>query len=35
MRAGLVHPPGERFNFAQHLLETNAGRAGSPSPRKV
>jgi benzoate-CoA ligase len=31
MRAGLVHPPGERFNFAQHLLETNAGRAGAPA----
>jgi benzoate-CoA ligase len=28
MRAGLVHPPGERFNFAQHLIERNAGRAG-------
>jgi benzoate-CoA ligase len=28
MRAGLVHPPGERFNFAQHLIERNAARAG-------
>ena len=28
MRAVLVHPPGERFNFAQHLIERNAGRAG-------
>ena len=28
MRAGLVHPPGERFNFARHLIERNAGRAG-------
>jgi benzoate-CoA ligase len=27
MRAGLVHPPGERFNFAQHLIERNAARA--------
>ena len=31
MRAGLVHPPGERFNFAQHLLDLNAARAGSPA----
>ncbi|HEX7605210.1 MAG TPA: benzoate-CoA ligase family protein, partial [Usitatibacter sp.] len=23
------HPPGERFNFAQHLFELNRGRAGS------
>ena len=23
-----VEPPGERFNFAQHLLSVNAGRAG-------
>jgi benzoate-CoA ligase len=27
MRAGLTHPPGERFNFAQHLIERNAARA--------
>src|SRR5262249_30632138 len=26
-RAGLVHPPGESFNFAQHLIERNAARA--------
>jgi hypothetical protein len=26
-----VPPPGERFNFAQHLLERNAGRP--PRPR--
>ena len=26
MRAGLVHPPGESFNFAQHLIERNAAR---------
>ena len=31
MRAGLVHPPGERFNFAQHLFERNAARPGSPA----
>jgi benzoate-CoA ligase len=31
MRAGLTHPPGERFNFAQHLIERNAGRAGKPA----
>ena len=29
MRAGLIHPPGERFNFAQHLLDRNAGRTSS------
>jgi len=29
MRAGLIHPPGERFNFAQHLIDRNAGRASS------
>jgi benzoate-CoA ligase len=29
MRAGLIHPPGEQFNFAQHLIERNAGRASS------
>ncbi|MBC8023435.1 MAG: benzoate-CoA ligase family protein [Burkholderiales bacterium] len=27
----MVHPPEERFNFAQHLLDRNAGRAGSPA----
>ena len=26
MRAGLVHPPGESFNFARHLIERNAAR---------
>ena len=31
MRAGLVHPPGERFNFAQHLLELNEARPASPA----
>jgi benzoate-CoA ligase len=29
MRAGLIHPPGERFNFAQHLIERNSGRASA------
>ncbi|GAB3497218.1 benzoate-CoA ligase family protein [Curvibacter fontanus] len=23
-----IHPPGERFNFAQHLIKRNAGRTG-------
>ncbi|MEA2425248.1 MAG: benzoate-CoA ligase, partial [Thermoleophilaceae bacterium] len=27
----MVRPPEERFNFAQHLLERNAARAGSPA----
>ena len=29
MNAPLPRSPGERFNFAQHLLEANRGRAGS------
>ena len=29
MSAGLPPPPGARFNFAQHLLDRNAGRPGS------
>ena len=29
MHATLPPPPGERFNFAQHLLERNAARPGS------
>jgi benzoate-CoA ligase len=29
MDAASVPPPGERFNFAQHLLARNRGRAGS------
>src|SRR5436853_3855002 len=29
MTANLPPPPGERFNFAQHLLERNRARAAS------
>jgi benzoate-CoA ligase len=29
MTAGMPPPPGARFNFAQHLLDRNAGRAAS------
>ncbi|HEX4779884.1 MAG TPA: AMP-binding protein, partial [Usitatibacter sp.] len=31
MNASLPAPPGERFNFARHLLERNAARARSPA----
>ena len=31
MSSSTIAPPGERFNFAQHLLEANASRPGKPA----